>query len=159
MKINTFVLLVGSAMLWGCSPISTDLHKEQVDSKSVSMEGSYDNAVESLVVISHSWKVIAVNKKEGTCEWAFQVDLKCNNHPDYKRTEGFRPDLPIELVEYKLYDSDGFLLDSTYLRSKQYIYFGETKTLQGSSVASLELLKRASAGQLRIKAGYDRQKK
>ena len=61
----TLFAVACTAVLTGCSPVSTRWHTEPVTDTSVSMNGSYRNAIESLVVKSHEWKITAFTGQRG----------------------------------------------------------------------------------------------
>lgn len=157
------VTLVFIAILSGCSPVSTRWHKEPITDSSVSMNGSYQNAIDSLVVKSHEWKVTVVDTKKNQCEWGFRVVIQCKDHPDYQDSTnypGSRAFMPIESIEYALYDKDNFHLTTLTLKSKDLgLCFRDTQTFQETRKDSLDVLKRAVHGSLNIKAGYHWQRK
>lgn len=162
MKRTLVATLACAAVLGGCSPVSTRWHTEPVTDSSVSMNGSYQNALDSLVVKSHEWKVTAVDTKRNQCKWGFRVVLQCKDHPDYQDSTnypGSRAIMPIESIEYTLYDKDNFHLTTLILQSKNLgLYFRDTQTFQQTSKDNLDVLKRAVHGCLNVKAGYYWQK-
>lgn len=158
MKQILIAILVCVLVQTGCSPVSTRWHNEPVIDSSVSMKGSYQNALDSLVVKSHGWKVTAIDSKTNQCEWGFRVVLECKDHLDYQDNTnypGSRAFMPIESIEYALYDKDNFHLTTLFLHAKDLgLCFHDTQTFQHSRSDSLDLLKRAVHGHVNIRAGY-----
>lgn len=125
------------------------------------MRGSYQNALDSLIVKSSEWKITTVDNKTGQCEWGFRVVLECKDSPNYQDDKfGGRAVMPIEKLEYTLYDKDNFHLTTLVLNGKDLVLcFRDTQTFQQTRKDSLALLKRACYGHLNIKAGYNPEKK
>jgi len=95
---------------------------------------------ESLVVKSHGWKVLAIDKENEQCEWGFRVDLECKTHSQLVRR-----------IKYTLYDKDDFSLTIIPLSLGDLeMTSGESKTFLGSTRCKTDLLKRATHGRVHI---------
>jgi hypothetical protein len=133
----------------------TQWHAEAVAETNCAWRGSYRNARETLRVRSQEWKLIAYDPKKDVCEWGFKVILEFPKHPDYKPQSGFTPVMPIEKIDYELYDKDGFHITSLKLSGKDLcVPVEKEETFQYTGFISSALARRAAFGKVNIAAGY-----
>jgi hypothetical protein len=137
----------------------TKWHNEGNEGESVSFLGSYQNAIDTLKIDSHAWKLIGLRSEE-KCEWGFKVTISFPDHPDYAPTDwGDLPYMPISKIQYNLFDIDGFLLTSLTLdHDRLGVAEGQTETFQTAGFLNVIDAKRVHSGQLNVKAGYIIQK-
>jgi hypothetical protein len=129
-----------------------------------SWRGSYQNALDTLRLRSHAWKLIDYDAKKDRCDWGFKLTMEFPEHPDYKpmHDDPAHPDkitavpvMTISKIEYELYDKDGFHLASLFLSGSDVaVGVGETKTFQQTGFISSALARRAASGRVNIRAGY-----
>jgi len=142
----------------------TEWHTEVVTDTNSSWRGSYQNALDTLRLRSHAWKLIDYDAKRDRCDWGFKLAVEFPEHPDYKPMHNdparpvkitVVPVMTISKIEYELYDKDGFYLTSLTLSGTDLaVKVGETKTFQQTGFISSALARRAASGRINIQAGY-----
>jgi hypothetical protein len=170
---RVFPLLAAAMVHAGCSRSAwepdTRWHQETLSETNASWRGSYQNALDTLRLRSHAWKLIGYDGKRDRCEWGFKVVVEFPGRPSNMMTNAHGDPLfmPINNLDYDLFDKDGFRLTSLSLRPgpvpklpEGYFLedFGvaerETKTFQHTGFIPSATARRAAYGKLSIQAGY-----
>ena len=155
---KTWLLIFVVIATVGCrktsSDVSTAWHVESGEKNGQMLEGSEANAIESLIVTSNQWKIIA-KRNPFKYEWGFKVSLHFETSPKHEATKIFVPIMPVQRIEYELLDGDGFHLTTlTQYFDGRSVEMGTDEVFQASEEIDADLAKRASFGRLRVKAGY-----
>lgn len=135
----------------------TSWNQGAMDDEHFSWNGSYQNAIDSLEVKSHAWKIIG-ERKENEFEWGFRVIIEFAENPEYDGGYGVAI-MPINLITYELLDEDGFHLDTLEIKGENHVEHRNVQTFQGTGLISLFDAKRAAAGKITIAAGYPKETK
>ncbi len=107
LPIITVLILLSSCSKEEWKP-DTSWHHESIDDKSLSFTGSHQNAIETLKVESHSWKLIGLRAND-ECEWGFKVVISFPDHPDYAPDKfGGIPFMSITQIKYDLFDQETY---------------------------------------------------
>jgi hypothetical protein len=151
-------------VLLGCSRSerrwqpNTQWRAEIVSETNSTWRGSYQNALDTLRLRSHAWKLIDYDPKRDRCEWGFKVTVEFPSHPDYKPGHNdpshpdkitFWPVMTISKIDYELFDKDGFHLASLSLLGTDLVV--ETQeTFHHTGFISSALARRAVSGRVNI---------
>ncbi len=162
MRIAVLLLILLTLLgLASCSRPDTNWHSEKISEDSTSFTGSYRNAIDTLRVKSHEWKIIGCDDKNSQCEWGFKLVVEFPDHPEYSpmvdkngKVLG-EPVMPISKIEYRLFDADGFHLTTlTLVGDSLGVVEKETRVFQHTGILSSPLARRAAHGKVTIVAGY-----
>jgi len=162
MRITTFLLVLPALLgTLGCSRPDTNWHVEKITEDSTSFAGSYQNALDTLRVKSHEWKIIECDAKTDQCGWGFKLAVEFPDHPEYSPVIGKDgkvlgvPVMPISKIEYRLFDADGFYLATLTLAGDSLgVEEKDTRTFQLTGKLTSPLARRAAHGKVTIVAGY-----
>ena len=165
--VTLAIALTTLLIVSGCSPSEpawqpdVEWRSEKITEESTSFLGSYQNALDTLRIRSHEWKLIECDKTKDRCEWGFKLVIEFPDHPDY--TAMVDDDgkvlavsiMPISRIEYRLFDADGFHLTTLTLTGDSlHVAEEETRTFQHTGFIATSMARRATHGKVTIKAGY-----
>lgn len=157
--MNTrWIFGIAVIVVLGCHMEKHEWKLEPLDKKHVSYDGSYDNGIKNLKLISHEWKIY--EGCDTSCEWAFRVKISFPQNKEYDSSGIGNPwkndfVMSVNNIEYRLYDADDFVIDSLILQSdKNWVAYKDTAIFQMKGKIQKGIAGKVKYGRIQLMLGY-----